>query len=133
MSYEKKIPALFAITLLSWSLLNTSAPLNNNGPIYWGALISGTTYGVGSAPGDMRSVDAFEAHTGKKVSILHFGQSWYSNGTPLSFPTTSFDNVRNHGSIPLFSWSSRDDHLSNDTNFRSSVVTSGIYDDYIRQ
>ena len=110
MSYKKKIPAFLAFALLSVSLLNTSPQLNDNGPIYWGALISGSTYGVGSAPRDMRSVDAFEAHTGKKVSIIHFGLAWYSNGTPLSFPTTSFDNVRQHGSIPLFSWSSRDDH-----------------------
>jgi mannan endo-1,4-beta-mannosidase len=133
MSYEKKIPAFLAFALLSVSLLDASPQLNDNGPIYWGALISGSTYGVGSAPQDMRSVAAFEAHTGKKVSIIHFGQTWYSNGTPLGFPTTSFDNVRYHGSIPLFSWSSRDDHVSNEPNFRSSVVTSGIYDSYIRQ
>ena len=134
MSHEKKIPAFLAVALLSVSLLNPSAPPNNSGPIYWGALISGSTYGVGSAPQDMRSVAAFEAHTGKKVSIIHFGQAWYSNGTPLGFPTTSFDNVRSHGSIPLFSWSSRDDHhLSLDPSFRSSVVTSGTYDSYIHQ
>ncbi len=133
MSYGRRNSVSLAIALVSLSLLNASTPLDNNGPIYWGALISGATYNVGSAPGDMRSVDAFETHTGKKVSIIHFGQSWYSNGTPLSFPTTSFDNVRNHGSIPLFSWSSRDDRLHNEANFRSSVVTSGIYDSYIRQ
>ena len=129
---RKMTPALLAVALLS--LLNNSTPLNHNGPIYWGALIDGATYDVGSAPGDMRSVDIFESHTGKKVSIIHFGQSWYSNGTPLRFPEASFDKVRNHGSIPLFSWSSRDArHASIDPNFRSSVVTSGRYDSYIRQ
>ncbi len=129
----KRNPVVFAIALLSLSLVSPSPPLNNRGPIYWGALISGATYQLGSAPIDMRSVDAFEAHTGKKVSIIHFGQPWYSNGTPVSFPTALFDNVRDHGSIPLFSWSSRDDRLNNDSNFRSSVITSGIYDSYIRQ
>jgi hypothetical protein len=121
---RKRIPALLASALLSLSSPSASTPLDNNGPIYWGALISGATYHLGSAPRDMRSVDAFEAHTGKKVSIIHFGQSWYSYGTPLNFPTTDFDNVRHHGSIPLFSWSSRDNSSNNDPNFRSSVVTS---------
>ena len=134
MGHAKKTLPVLVIALLSLSVLNTSTPLDDNEPIYWGALISGSTYNLGSAPQDMRSVAAFEAHTGKRVSIIHFGQVWYSNGTPLGFPTTSFDNVRYHGSIPLFSWSSRDDHhLSIDPNFRSSVVTSGIYDSYIHQ
>lgn len=134
MSDQKRTPTLLAVALLSLSVLNTSPPLNTPGPIYWGALISGSTYNVGSAPADMRSVAAFEAHTGKRVSIIHFGQSWFSNGAPLNFPTASFDNVRNHGSIPLFSWSSRDAHQGGiDPNFRSNVVASGIYDSYIRQ
>jgi beta-mannanase len=51
----------------------------------------------------------------------------------LNFPTTAFDNIRKHGSIPLFSWSSRDDSLNNFPEFRSRVITSGDYDSHIRQ
>ena len=130
---RKRTPVFLAIALLSLSLLSPSTPRDTNGPIYWGALISGMTYQNGSATIDMRLVDAFEAHAEKEVSIIHFGQSWYSHGLPVNFPAVAFDNIRNHGSIPLFSWSSRDEYTNSDPNFRSSVVTSGVYDSYIRQ
>ncbi len=132
MSNQKRNPAIVAIALLSVLLPQASTQPNYSGSIYWGALIDGTNYNLGSAPMDMRSVDAFEAHTGKQVSIIHFGLPWYTHGAPVNFPTTAFNNVRNHGSIPLFSWSSRD-YVNYDPNFRSSVVTSGVYDSYIRQ
>lgn len=132
MRNQKRKSAFIALALLAVLLRQAPAQTENNETIYWGALIHGTTYNLGSAPDDMRSVDAFEEHARKKVSIIHFGRSWYSHGEPLNFPTTAFDNIRNHGSIPLFSWSSRD-YLNNDPDFRSRVVTSGTYDSYIRQ
>ncbi len=132
MRNKKRKLAFVAVALLAVLLLQDPVRTNNNGTVYWGALIRGSNYNLGQAPDDMRAVDAFEAHAGKKVSIIHFGQPWYSRGKPLNFPTTAFDNIRNHGSIPLFSWSSRDD-LNKDPHFRSSVVTSGTYDSYIRQ
>ncbi len=104
-------------------------------PIYWGALVKGNTYGLPEPPNDMRAVDVFESHTNKKVSILHFGGPWYINGVGQTFPSQQFEKVRLHGSIPLFSWSSRESSLSNTNqpNFRNSVITNGNYDAYIRQ
>lgn len=103
--------------------------------IYWGALVGGAQYGLPDAGPDMRAVDVFEAHAGKNVSILHIGQPWYRNGVSLPFPRQQLDNIRNHGSIPLFSWSSRDGAVS-DTNqpaFRNSVIANGAYDPFLRQ
>lgn len=124
---------LFFLLLFPLNLFLPSPVHADSGPIYWGALIKGTQYGLPDPPYDMRAVDVFESHTGKKVSIIHFGTAWYSNGTPQAFPTQYMNNIRNHGSIPLFSWSSRDSSgdKTNQPNFKSSLVTSGIYDDYI--
>src|SRR5712691_12230649 len=55
--------------------------------VYWGAYISGKTYGInpatnlpyGSPPWDLSTWDLFESHAGRKVSILHWGQSWYAS------------------------------------------------------
>ncbi len=43
--------------------------------IIWGAYIDGSTYGAGyqNAPWDTNAWNLFEAHAGKKVSVLHFG------------------------------------------------------------
>lgn len=102
--------------------------------IYWGALVRGSTYGLPEPPWDMRAVDVFESHTGKRASILHFGGPWYIDGVSQPFPTNEFEKIRQRGSIPLYSWSSRDSRLDylNQPEFRNSVVESGQYDDYIR-
>jgi hypothetical protein len=42
--------------------------------ILWGARIDGDVYGRGDAPWDATTWDTYESHTGKKVSILHWGQ-----------------------------------------------------------
>ena len=45
--------------------------------IYWGALISGSTYGRSNPPWDEGTIDQFEGNAGKPISILHWGQSWW--------------------------------------------------------
>jgi mannan endo-1,4-beta-mannosidase len=108
----------------------------SNSQIYWGALVSGALYNQPDPQaGNMQAVDTFESHAGKKPSILHVGQSWYTNGVANAFPKQLLDSVRNHGQIPLFTWGSRDPtlDLKNQPAFRNSVITSGTYDSYIRQ
>src|SRR5258707_7843189 len=70
--------------------LHASAPSS----VYWGAYISGSTYGInpatglayGNPPWDMTPWDLFEAHAGKKVSIFHWGSPWYaSNAWPYGY------------------------------------------------
>src|SRR5438132_1353138 len=51
--------------------------------IYWGAYINGGTYGYNDPPYDTRSIDAFESHTQKSMSILRWGQAW--SGSDGSF------------------------------------------------
>lgn len=51
-------------------------------PRYWGGVISGEVYGEGraAAPYDSKTWDTFEAHTGKKVGIVHYSDPWGEAG-----------------------------------------------------
>lgn len=101
--------------------------------VYWGALVAG------QAPSNDNMqlggiFDVFEARAQKKMSILHWGQPWKMNGSYQMFYAPWFDNVRNHGAIPLIDWSSW--HLGSGVNqpeFKLSSITNGVHDAYIRQ
>ena len=104
--------------------------------IYWGAWIAGSVSGHGDAPWDMRSVSAFERQTAKSVSIIHFGQPWYTKGVPQPFYPQPLEAVREHGAIPLVDWGSWD--LSNggvtsQPPFALSRIIDGSFDWYIRR
>lgn len=109
--------------------------------VYWGAWISGKTYGLPSdPPWDMSAVDLFESHAGKKISILHFGIPWYRSGHwPSSyypFIPSLFDRVRERGIIPLVDWGSWDLDASSKTDqpsFALSRIVRGDHDAYIKQ
>jgi len=78
--------------------------------------------------------DVFETRAQKKMSILHWGQPWKRNGSYQMFYAPWFDNVRNHGAIPLIDWSSW--QLGSGVNqpeFKLSAIANGAHDAYIRQ
>lgn len=111
-------------------LLMRSAPASF---IYWGALVGGEyPSNTNMQPGGV--YDTFETMVGKRMSILHWGASWKTNGIYQAFDTQSFDNVRAHGSIPLFSWGSRDSYGGVDQpDFQLSAIYNGLHDNFIRQ
>jgi mannan endo-1,4-beta-mannosidase len=104
-------------------------------PLYWGATIGSHLTGS-QAPWDMTAVNKFEEDTHKKVSLVQFFQPFAncsSSCTMYSFPTTPLENIRQHGAIPVLSWSSQSIPSSlNEPNFQLSDVISGRYDTYIR-
>lgn len=111
-------------------------------PIYWGAWIVGETYGVGNAPWDTRAIDIFEEHAGKKMSILHWGQPWWTcDNTTCRYQTfdlqkPQYDTVRQRGYIPLVDWASYDfaaPDLLNQPEFSLSTIINGQHDEFIRQ
>jgi hypothetical protein len=117
--------------------------------VYWGAYISGSTYGLnpatglayGNPPWDLNTWDLFEAHAGKKMSIFHWGSPWYaSNAWPYGyfpFPTSLATAIRNRGAIPMLDWSSFDLSVGsgslNQPRFALSTIINGTHDAYIRQ
>jgi Glycosyl hydrolase family 26 len=112
----------------------TPPPATNS--IYWGAWIGSQLTGT-EAPWDMNAVSTFESHAKKQVSLVHFASPFADcNRNPCSFygfPTTPMENIRKHGAIPFFSWSSQSTPSSlNEPNFQLADVISGTYDSYIR-
>jgi len=116
--------------------------------LYWGAYISGTTYGINPATGqtysnppwDMTPWDLFETHAGKKVSIFHWGQPWYAtNAWPhgyFPFPADMANKVRARGAIPMLDWSTYDLSAGANVNqplFSLASIINGNHDAYINQ
>ena len=63
---------------------------------YFGALISGETYGqTGNAPHNTQAWDLFERHAGRKIAILNQGQQWGS------FDRWEVEATNARGAIPL--------------------------------
>jgi hypothetical protein len=113
-----------------------SAQATRLGPrIYLGAWLDGHQYGFENPPWDMRALARFEAHAGRTLAILHFGQPWAWRGALQPFYPETMDAVRRHGSIPMVDWSSWDPAAGSGArqpDFALSRILAGSYDDYIR-
>jgi hypothetical protein len=112
-------------------------PAPGSGPIYWGATIGSQLTG-NQAPWDMNAVTKFEEVTQKKLSLVQFFQPFANCGSGgcsfYAFPTAPLESIREHGSIPVLSWSSQSTPSSvNEPEFQLSDVISGRYDTYIRE
>jgi mannan endo-1,4-beta-mannosidase len=107
--------------------------------IYWGAWIGDQLTGE-AAPWDMSAVSKFEEETGKPLSLVNFAAPFANcSGSSCSyynFPVNEFNNIRSHGSIPVYSWSSQSIPIPgnlSEPNFQLSDVIEGRYDSYIRR
>lgn len=102
--------------------------------IYWGAMVEGKApSSANMQPGGV--FDMFETRSQKKLSIIHWGQPWVlSSGAWGEFQTAHFDNVRNHGSIPMINWASwRLGNGANQPDFQLRDIYEGRYDAYIQR
>ena len=110
---------------------------NSRPSIYWGAYIAANIYGLSVLPPwDMKPVEVFESHTGKKISILHWGRRWLDGGAYYPFDATLMETVRQHGAISLLTWDSEDYQvMSPEDQARVSLgnIINGTHDEYIRQ
>ena len=110
----------------------TSAPQTTGPSIYWGAMVDGKVPSTTNLQGVFAT---FETRSNKRMSIIHWGQPWkMSDGTWGEFQTTYFQNVRNHGSIPMLNWASQ--KLGggvNQPDFQLRDIYNGNYDTYIRR
>jgi hypothetical protein len=112
------------------------APTPAGGPIYWGATIGSHLTG-NKAPWDVTAVTKFEEGAHKQASMVQFFQP-FANCNPscsfYRFPTSPLESIRQHGSIPVLSWSSQSIPSTKvEPDFQLSDVISGRYDSYIRE
>src|SRR6185369_3653554 len=127
---------VLALVMILGSTVQTTAALPAAvvaGPsIYWGAMVNGNAPTTANLAGVFNT---FESRSGKRMSILHWGQSWIMrDGSWGEFQTSYFNNVRSHGSIPMLNWDSQ--HLGAGTNqadFQLRDVYNGTYDTYIQR
>jgi hypothetical protein len=114
-------------------ITNLGAPANQ---IYWGAWIGSQFTGL-LPPWDMTAVTAFENLTRKPLSLIAFSipfQNCHAACFFYEFDTPAFDNVRNHGSIPFFSWGSQSTPPNRiEPDFQLRDVIGGTYDSFIQR
>ncbi len=106
-------------------------------PLYWGATIGDQITGE-QAPWDMDAVSRFEGMAGKGVSMVNFFAPFANCGgskcSYYKFPGDVMEDIREHGSIPVFSWSSQSIPSNlNEPDFQLGDVIEGDYDSFIRE
>jgi hypothetical protein len=108
-----------------------------SGEVYWGAYVGGGQYGRTDAPWDMVSADRFEANTGKRMSLLEWGQDWYECSSSCGlrgFHAGLMSIARARGYLPVLSWGSyRESAGADQPRFRLSEIIKGRYDSFIRR
>jgi Glycosyl hydrolase family 26 len=112
-------------------------PAESTGPLLWGAWIGDQLTGT-EAPWDMSAVSSFEQMAGKAASVINFSSPFADCArNPCDyypFPEDSMERIRDHGSIPFFSWASQSTPATlNQPNFQLSDVIEGHHDAYIRK
>jgi hypothetical protein len=116
--------------------IEARVPANGPASVYWGAWIGDQLTG-GQAPWDMGAVASFEGMANKRISMLHFAAPFANCASSpcsyYSFPTTPMNDIRGHGAVPFFSWSSQSIPSSLDQpEFQLSDVIAGAHDPYLR-
>lgn len=135
---NKRKVGLFALLATAiFALAFTTRPSQTeaaSGNIYWGAHLYGkppetNSFKVGG------QIYNFETNIAKKgMSIIAWGAPWeYPAGAMLRFQTSYFDNVRNHGSIPLLDWGSNAPGGAAQPKYKLSNITRGDFDAFITQ
>jgi hypothetical protein len=114
----------------------TSTPRIKGKKLYWGATIGKQLTGL-DAPYDMKAVSKFARLAGKAPSLVGFSAPFvdcYNSCTFLNFPTSLFEDVRQYGAIPFFTWASQavPPGDTDQPDFQLSDVINGRYDSSIR-
>jgi autotransporter-associated beta strand protein len=93
-------------------------------------------YGEGglTTSSDWQAVTNFVSNAQKDVSIINNFDEWTtdssSSGTK-AFPTTEMNNIRSHGSIPMFTWMPQNGSLITTQSLTLVEIINGDYDTYI--
>jgi mannan endo-1,4-beta-mannosidase len=142
-SRNRKYGLLAGLLLALLCLLPAAAPAavkkhQKPHPVYWGAWIGDQLTGTG-APWDMGAVSRFEELVGKGMSLVEFSSPFEECGGSschfFQFPAPQMELLRQHGSIPFFSWGSEvvPRESAQQPDYQLSDLIEGRYDSYIRE
>jgi len=107
-------------------------------PLYWGAWIGEQLTGT-DAPWDMNAVSIFEQVVGKGMSLIEFSSPFLDcSRRPcryFRFPEEPMNDIRAHGSIPVFSWGAEASAGGGayQPDFQLADIIAGAYDPYVAQ
>ena len=119
--------------LAAWLPLSLSSSAVAQPSVYSGVY----AYGEGglTSSSDWQAITNFVSSAQKDVSIINNFNSWTSgsstNGT-FTFPTAEMNNIRSHGSIPLYTWQPENGDMGVTQSFNCASVAVGAYDSYIQ-
>ena len=121
---------LWLVVWLAWV-----ADVHGQPSVYSGAYVFGEG-GLGNKS-DWQAITNFVSTAQKDVSIINNFDSWTDSGSSTNgtqaFPATEMTNIRNHGSIPMFTWQPQNGNQGVTQSFCCSNVANGVYDIYITQ
>jgi mannan endo-1,4-beta-mannosidase len=133
------VALLLALLLAGASSAHAAEPAATSPPppLYWGAQVGDQLTGE-AAPWDMNALASFELLARKPMSLVSFSAPFAecsgSSCDFIGFPLTPFENVRGHGAIPVFNWSSSSTPESGPQSpWRLANVINGSLDSYIRE
>jgi hypothetical protein len=143
----RRIAALVLLALLALLLAPAGAAAGKHKrplqppkpkPLYWGAWVGQQLTGT-APPWDMNAANRFEEIVGKRMSLIQFSSPFQlcENATChfYVFPTEAMQRIREHGSIPFFSWGSEvaPRVSAEQPDYELSDLLEGRYDAYIAQ
>lgn len=84
---------------------------------------------------NFNTITDFETQSGKPVSIINVFASWGNTDGTEKFRPTLMSKIRDHGSIPLFTWEPWNTSVDPNAqpNFQLQDITNGTYDAYINE
>jgi len=127
-----KISFVVLLCLAAWLQLSTTIAVAQPS-VYSGVY----AYGEGglTSSSDWQAVTNFVNNAQKDVSIINNFDSWTDSGSSTNgtqtFPTTEMNNIRSHGSIPMFTWQPQNGNEGTNQSFTLASIIAGDYDAYI--
>lgn len=108
---------------------NSALQFGTNAGVYSGVFV---TSGLLN---NFSMVTDFETQAGKPVSIINVFASWANTDGTEKFRPTMMNKIRDHGSIPLFTWEPWDTSVDPNAqpNYQLQDIINGNYDAYITE
>ena len=117
--------------LAAWLQLSTTIVIAQSS-VYSGVYAFGE--GGLTSSSDWQAITNFVSNAQKDVSIINNFDEWTSNSSTQgtkAFPMTEMNNIRSHGSIPMFTWMPQNGSAITAQSITLANITNGDYDTYI--
>jgi hypothetical protein len=125
---DSNVPAAAGPRAIYMPVVANNRAASSGVSVYSGISIEGV-------PWDMSKLTNWEQSvSGKPASIVQFWLSWRENGQYQPFVPSLVENIRQHGSIPMISWTPEEWGAGpNQPDFQLTDIINGQHDQFINQ